>query len=283
MKKKIELIGIIAIVAIIGLTMASCGDSSSGDPSSPGHTHKWSAWGTKSTATCTEAEIEARTCSCGKEETRNSTTTLALGHNWNPTSVTVSEGVETKTCMRTGCNENNFIFNYSIGDTGPASGIIIYVADGLEEKALGFTVTGIGSFIAYYLEAAPYNQATSVTWCTCTNSSPCDITTGTAIGTGRANTDAIIAHTNHPGNTVSNNAAVAAKITIGGKSDWFLPSKDELNEIYKARTHLGISLGYFWSSSQNDNEIAWYQDFGDGYQGRNIKEYDYYVRAVRAF
>jgi len=162
----------------------------------------------------------------------------------------------------------------NIGKKGPAGGIIIYY------NASGFTVTGEGSFTANYLEAAPTNQSTSITW----SSTNVDVkgAAGTAIGAGKANTAAIIAA--HPGDTVSNNAAKAAvAYTGGGKNDWFLPSKDELNEIYKARTHLGISLGYFWSSSQNDNEIAWYQDFGDGYQGRNIKEYDYYVRAVRAF
>jgi hypothetical protein len=75
-------------------------------------------------------------------------------------------------------------------------------------------------------------------------------------------------------------------ITIGGKSDWFLPSKDELNEMYKERTHLGISSGYFWSSSQYNHDVAWYQSLASGsrYYGSGKDDNSYgCVRAVRAF
>ena len=90
---------------------------------------------------------------------------------------------------------------HAIGATGPGGGKIIY------HNHSGFIVTG-SFIIAYYLEAAPVNQATNVTW----SSTNVDVTgaTGTAIGTGKANTAAIIAA--HPGDTVSNNAARAAGV-----------------------------------------------------------------------
>ncbi|MCL1813807.1 MAG: hypothetical protein FWG29_09855, partial [Treponema sp.] len=114
-----------------------------------------------------------------------------------------------------------FIPEYSIDDTGPGGGKIIYVSTG------GFTVTGTGSFTAHYLEAAPANMATNLKWCSHTGVPWCDVTTGTAIGTGKANTAAIIAA--HSGDTVANNAAKAcAEYSNNGKTDWFLPSKDEL-------------------------------------------------------
>ena len=70
----------------------------------------------------------------------------------------------------------------------------------------------------------------------------------------------------------------------GGKNDWFLPSKDELNEMYNAKTHLGISSGWFWSSSQYSyNTSAWSQYFGDDLQFGNGKDYGFTVRAIRAF
>jgi len=177
----------------------------------------------------------------------------------------------------------NLVISYSIGDTGPGGGIIFY------DK-------GNDSDGWRYLEAAPVNHATEVTW----SSTNVDVTkaTGTAIGTGKANTAAIIAA--HSSDTTSNNAAKAAvAYTGGGKTDWFLPSKDELNEMHKAKTHLGISQqGYFWSSSQYSIDTAWIQTFGmgaaDGYRvysnkcgyikiGGDEYAFEYYVRAVRTF
>ena len=159
-----------------------------------------------------------------------------------------------------------------IGATGPGDGIIIY------HKHAGFTVTELGT--CYYLEAAPDNQAQFLIWST-TNEHVTGAT-GTAIGTGKANTDAIIAA--HSGDTASNNAAKAAvAYTDGGKNDWFLPSKDELNEMYKAKNHLGISSGEFWSSSQYNYNYAWKQSFFYGNQDFSDKYRDYGVRAIRAF
>jgi len=161
----------------------------------------------------------------------------------------------------------------AIGATGQGGGKIIY------HNHAGFTVTGAGSFTAYYLEAASTIQAYAISW----SSTNVDVSgaTGTAIGTGKANTAAIIAA--HSGDTASNNAAKAANITIGGKSDWFLPSKDELNQLYRARNHFGISSDeWIWSSSQTHTNLAWYQKF-TGDQGEFPKSTTFNVRAVRAF
>ena len=178
-------------------------------------------------------------------------------------------------------DEDSYTFDPSlgsenIGKKGPAGGIIIYY------NASGFTVTGEDSFTAHYLEAAPTDQATSIKW----SSTNVDVTgaIGTAIGTGKANTAAVIAA--HSGDTASNNAAKAAvAYKGGGKSDWFLPSKDELNEMYKARSHLEISFGWFWSSSQDDSNRAWGQYFVNGSQYNYDKVIGDYsvVCAVRAF
>ncbi|MCL2214100.1 MAG: DUF1566 domain-containing protein [Treponema sp.] len=153
-----------------------------------------------------------------------------------------------------------------LGSTGPGGGIIFYdkgsVSDGWQ-----------------YLEAASENQG-SLAWASSSGHTSTNITgTGTAIGTGRANTTAILAiDANAP-------AALACKnYNGGGKSDWFLPGKDELYEMYKARNLLDISSGWFWSSSQYNNGSAWGQHFDDGSHcsdgGKNSASD---VRAVRAF
>ena len=109
----------------------------------------------------------------------------------------------------------------------------------------------------------------------------------TAIGTGAANTDAIIAV---QGDTKTDYAAgLARAFAGGGYTDWFLPSKDELNQMYINKTTLdavsGFTAfsGYYWSSTEYDNDNVWGQDFSANYQSADGKNYTGNVRAVRAF
>ena len=86
-----------------------------------------------------------------------------------------------------------------------------------------------------------------------------------------------------------------------GNSEWYLPAKDELNQLYNVKHYVNAAIkkivagggnatvldtgdnDYYWSSSQYDNDIAWGQIFsyGDLYNG--TKNYTDSVRAVRAF
>ena len=64
---------------------------------------------------------------------------------------------------------------------------------------------------------------------------------------------------------------------------WRLPTKDELNMIYKNKEEIrGFANYYYWSSTENDTNDAWSQDFGSGYQSNFSKYGSIYVRAVRA-
>ena len=72
--------------------------------------------------------------------------------------------------------------------------------------------------------------------------------------------------------------------------DWFLPSTNELNQMYINKTTLegvsgftAFSSNVFWSSTENANDFAWRHYFDDGYQGTYNKSITSFVRAVRAF
>ena len=184
-----------------------------------------------------------------------------------------AQSIQTCSCGETTGTTRDTI----IGDTGPAGGIIFYVA------ASGFKLSGIGPTAHYYLEAAPVNQGTSLTWVS-SGYSTTSLGTGEEVGAGRMNTYVILnVNANAPA------AKACADYRGGGKNDWFLPSKDELNEMYNARTHLGITSGNYeyWSSSQYNYDycFAWTQRFVSGYSlDFKYKESNYlYVRAVRAF
>ena len=68
--------------------------------------------------------------------------------------------------------------------------------------------------------------------------------------------------------------------------DWFLPSKDELNEMYINLHQQGLggfTNGYYWISTEYDNGLAWNHGFASGFQTNDGKFFNYIVRAVRAF
>ena len=69
--------------------------------------------------------------------------------------------------------------------------------------------------------------------------------------------------------------------------DWFLPSKDEKDEMY-TELHLqgvgGFTNAKYWTSSEYDGLNAWYQDFSTGGQNGHSKNTPTdYVRACRSF
>jgi hypothetical protein len=106
--------------------------------------------------------------------------------------------------------------------------------------------------------------------------------TSTGIGTGAANTAAIVAGCSESGIA----ARICNNLVLNGYSDWFLPSKDELNLMYQNLKLAGIG-GFadddYWSSSEGSSSYAWIRSFIDGYQYSNYKDDGSRVRAVRAF
>ena len=78
--------------------------------------------------------------------------------------------------------------------------------------------------------------------------------------------------------------AACRNYSYGGCTDWYLPSKNELNQLYLNRKIVGgFSTVYYWSSSEIVANGAWYQYFYDGDQVNDVKNSTYYVRPVRAF
>ncbi|MDR1786408.1 MAG: Ig-like domain-containing protein [Spirochaetaceae bacterium] len=160
-------------------------------------------------------------------------------------------------------------FPFSIGDTGPAGGIIFYM------DVEGFTVNGV---TCHYLEAAPEDVPGTYTW----GEYGIDCSTETLVGTGAANTAALTAADHghdHPA------AKACADYSYGGWDDWFLPSKDEMNlHLYPNRDIIG-SFGadyWYWSSSQYGDYDAWVRDF-NGEMWNELKSSEHHCRAVRAF
>jgi hypothetical protein len=71
---------------------------------------------------------------------------------------------------------------------------------------------------------------------------------------------------------------------FGEYSDWRLPNKDELHEMYKHREVIGgFASAHYWSSSEYRSFYAWLQNFSGGDQAKSSKSNNNRVRPVRAF
>jgi hypothetical protein len=159
---------------------------------------------------------------------------------------------------------------YRIGDRGPAGGWVFHDKGGYSE---GWR----------YLEAAPRDTGWG------------DINWGlyrkrlggteTAEGSGGRNTQLILKALRQAGET-GKVAQLCEVFEAGGFKDWFLPSKDELDLIYKnlkAKDLGGFTTAWYWSSSEYNDIYAWDQRFSDGTQFYGYKIVTHSVRTVRAF
>jgi uncharacterized repeat protein (TIGR02543 family) len=166
---------------------------------------------------------------------------------------------------------------YELGDTGPGGGMIFYRS---EKGFTHYTGTGYTTLLCHYLEAAPANMPGLFIWATPPYTSTSIQDTGTAIGTGRKNTELILAK-----NADAPAAKVCKEYNNMGKTDWFLPSKDELSHF--SRDHIGnLESGFYWSSSEDSTHRAWNLNLGTDSSGGHANQgklLDSCVRAIRAF
>ena len=156
---------------------------------------------------------------------------------------------------------------YVIGDTGPARGVVFYDKG---ECSDGWR----------YLEMAPDTTERVLPW----GFQGSLTSTQTTVGTGRTNTETLLVASPDMGTA----ASYCAQLVVQDFSDWFLPSKDELDLLYKALARNGTGTflreGYgYWSSSEYDERRSWGQGFSNGVQGRVEKTELLAVRAIRAF
>ena len=163
--------------------------------------------------------------------------------------------------------------SWTIG-TSYQGGVIAYI---LQSGDPGFDAS-----IQHGIIAATNDQSTGIKW----SNSEIPKTTGaiaTALGTGNVNTNIIVSSLG--GGSYA--AKLCYDLVLNGYSDWYLPSKDELNKLYLNKASIGgFASYYYWSSSESNIYLAWGQDFRYGSQGISTKyssSTDYKVRAIRAF
>jgi len=174
--------------------------------------------------------------------------------------------------------ENDGLYDY--GDTGPAGGLIF--AKKFDRILNEWT----------YFEAAPEDQSAGSPW-----GGWGTVMEGTHywVGAGKGNTDTILGGSGASGYYA---AKACRNYSLGGYSDWFLPSQEELRMMYwELRLNdLGnFAAASYWSSTHPDASVgfahpftAYSGDFGLSeymYDSNALtsKFYSLRVRAARSF
>ena len=155
---------------------------------------------------------------------------------------------------------------YAIGDTGPSGvGIVFYIADG-GRHGLEAAPSGWGGDVEPKSRWKKTNTPTSGTQ--------------KNIGSGYTNTYAHMVGIEHPA------AAMCRDYRNEFEGDWFLPSMDELNQMYLQKAIIGgFDTAFYWSSTEVDNFNSWVQSFRFGGQiaYSKISAFSIRVRPIRAF
>jgi hypothetical protein len=167
---------------------------------------------------------------------------------------------------------------------------------------------GYEAGVTHALIAAPTDQTPAggggVAWTNFTDSLVGAAAQGLALGTGQANTAAIVAQTIDTQHCNAGAAYICDNLVLNGHDDWYLPSKDELDKLYQlymTYARFGESGGFnpsqyyeaYWSSSESVGVgglvLAWYHYFNnnpgpdDDLQNTSFKTQTFSVRAVRSF
>ena len=134
-------------------------------------------------------------------------------------------------------------FAYKVGDTGPGGGVIFFV-DRFNEYT-GFT----------YLERRLDLDFALPTWSVYTGYPEFPGAYKKGLGGGYQNTIDIINEASVDDDSTNNAAIYCDSKTLGGQSDWYLPSLAEMKLIDEVDTNFGFNSlleGEYWTSTQKN-------------------------------
>jgi len=160
---------------------------------------------------------------------------------------------------------------YRIGDTGPAGGLIFFDK---RNNSNGWR----------YLEVAPVETEFQAQWSV---RGTWVENTQEIIGSGRRNTQLIVDTFNRVSGEWDTAAQKVFDLEFGGFNDWFLPSRDELDQMYgnlKRRNLGNFKEEWYWSSTQFNSfnqPSVHLQNFANGRMSSGGVREQYYVRPIR--
>lgn len=175
--------------------------------------------------------------------------------------------------------KTKFVSLYKVGDVGPAGGLIFYIDEKSEFEGFDYLESSPpsceGREVAWAIDSQGLSEAIKNVSSWKENS----------LGLGQESTKAMLA-SGESFTDVGTASGYANELDCGGHSDWFVPSKTELDLMYEKLAKIGLgnfTNGYYWSSSAYDYGRAWNRPFGVGAAFDGNKDGNFAVRPIRAF
>ena len=198
-------------------------------------------------------------------------------------------------------NTTYYVRAYAINSAGTAYGnevsfttantVLLYIGQSYQGGKIAYILqagdSGYDATMQHGLIAAPNDQSTGAPWGCAGVSLSGQPDESVFFFTGSSNSEGIISNCQQAGIA----ARICGDLVLGGYSDWFLPSRDELWKMYLNKFTIGgFANDYYWSSSEHDDYdywfdgiYAWWVRFNTGEQGWGDKNAPDYVRAARYF
>jgi hypothetical protein len=172
-----------------------------------------------------------------------------------------------------------FVPVYKVGDVGPAGGLIFYIDEKSDFEGFDYLESSPasceGEAVAWAIDSQRLGEAIKAVSSWKENS----------LGLGQKSTDAMLA-SDETFSDVGTASGYANELDCGGHSDWFVPSRTELDLMYEELAKAGqgnFTDGYYWSSSAYEYGRAWNRPFSVGIAFDGNKDGNFAVRPIRAF
>jgi hypothetical protein len=179
--------------------------------------------------------------------------------------------------------------NSSLTDAGKVIDLSPKVGDALQGGIVFYILQagdpGYNASISHGLIAASSDQTDTIAWIIGgSTQTTLNSRTLNNLGAGQANSDYMLAQSGSTGGAAKICDEYSVLFEGVTYSDWYLPSKEELNKLYLNKDIIGGFINpQYWSSSEGNTSNGWCQYFTNGTQTTLLKSRFKAVRAIRSF
>ncbi len=213
---------------------------------------------------------------------------------WDTSFETITEDLTVNAQYVKGADASTAIGDYVEG------GVVFYIYQSSDD---GYVSGEVNGFVCAIDDLSSWKTGWQPDYANNSNSLTALIGTSSDLGSGKSNTDTIVTYLGTPKTSeyvYNYSAYVCNTATINAYSDWFLPSKAELNKMYAQKSTINTvavanggsefqeqntsgTTQYYYSSSETSYAYAYALSFYNGTSENQVKTITNLIRPVREF